>query len=130
MIKVGQHKKAKYWGAFTVEKVAMLCKPIEVHEVHSEEIEKALFNPTLVRIKWDKEFHHEFWFPYWIAINDAKEKYGQFAPMMGEDSLLELLKEAIRQDFFTDGFLHQLGKTIETRLTSVQCGKLPEVQAE
>ena len=71
----------------------MLSKPVEVH---SEEVEKALFNPTLVKIKWDKEFHHEFWFPYWIAINSPNEKYGQFAPMMGEDSLLELLKEAIR----------------------------------
>ncbi len=106
MIQVGQHKRAKYWGSFTVEKVAKLPKPVKVH---SEEVERALFNPTLVKIKWDTEdFHHEFWFPYWISINDSKEKYGQFAPMMGEETLLELLKEAIRQDFFTKGFLNRL----------------------
>jgi hypothetical protein len=115
MIEVGQRKRAKYWGSFTVEKVAMLSKPVEVH---SEEVEKALFNPTLVKIKWDKEFHHEFWFPYWIAINSPKEKYGQFAPMMGEDSLLELLKEAIKQDFFTDSFLSQLSQAAANKLAS------------
>lgn len=108
MIRAGQRKKAKYWGSFTVEKVAMLSKPVQVH---SDEVDRALFNPTLVKIKWDaNEFHHEFWFPYWIAINGAKEKYGQFAPMMSEDALLELLKEAIGQGFFTRSFLSQLHK--------------------
>ena len=115
MIKVGQRKRAKYWGSFTVEKVATLSKPVEVH---SEEVEKALFSPTLVKIKWDKEFHHEFWFPYWIAINGPKEKYGPFAPMMGEDSLLELMKEAISQDFFTDTFLSQLSQAAANKLAS------------
>ena len=113
MIEVGQHKRAKYWGGYTVEKVAMLSKPVQVH---SQEVDKALFNPTLVKIKWDQEnFHHEFWFPYWITLNDAKEKYGQFAPMMGEASLLELLKEAIRQDFFTEDFVNQLHEATAPR---------------
>ena len=81
MIEEGQRKHRRYWGWCTVEKVANLSKPVEVH---SEEIDKALFNPTLVKIKWDNEgFHHEFWFPYWIAISDAKEKYGQFAILAG-----------------------------------------------
>jgi hypothetical protein len=113
VIKVGQHKRAKYWGGYTVEKVAMLSKPVQVH---SQEVDKALFNPTLVKIEWDQEdFHHEFWFPYWITLNDAKEKYGQFAPMMGEGTLLELLREAIRQDFFTKDFLDQLHEATASR---------------
>ncbi len=113
MIKVGQHKRAKYWGGYTVEKVATLSKPVQVH---SQEVDKALFNPTLVKLKWDQDnFHHEFWFPYWITLNDAKEKYGQFAPMMGEDTLLQLLKEAIRQEFFSEGFLNKLHEATAPR---------------
>ena len=116
MIKVGQHKRVKYWGSFRVEKVAMLPKPVEVH---SEETGRALFNPTLVKIVWDKDFGHELWFPYWITIG-GKERYGQFAPMMGEDTLLGLFQEAIRQEFFSENFLHQLGKVVADKLTSRQ----------
>ena len=112
MIKVGQRKHAKYWGSFTVEKVAMLSKPVKLK---SEVVGRVLFNPTLVKIVWDKNFSHEFWFPYWITTY-GKEKYGQFAPMMTEDNLLDLLQEAIRQDFFTEIFLRQLSKTISVRL--------------
>jgi len=110
MIQVGQEKEAKYWGKFTVKKVARLAKPTVCH---SQEIGEALFNPTLVKIEWEKapsEEGHDFWFPYWISTK-GKEKYGQFAPMMGETSLLELLCEAIRQDYFSDGFLADLGRT-------------------
>jgi hypothetical protein len=119
MIKVGQEKKAKYWGNFTVRKVAQLNKPVECH---SKEKGRALFNPTLVQIGWEtppSDDMHEFWFPYWITIG-GKEKYGQFAPMIGENALLELLEEAIRQDFFSKGFLTSLGKAISERLNSKQ----------
>jgi hypothetical protein len=38
MIKVGQQKKAKYWGKFTVRKVARLKKPVECkcHDIGTE----------------------------------------------------------------------------------------------
>ena len=113
MIKVGQRKRVK-WGSFAVEKVAMLPVPAQVH---SQEGGEALFSPTLVRIVWDNDFPHRFWFPYWITMS-GKERYGQFAPMMTEDNLLHLLQEAIRQDFFTLSFLDGLSKTIASRLTS------------
>ena len=41
-------------------------------------------------------------------IIDGKRKYGQFAPMIGEKALLELLQDAIRQDFFSEEFLKSL----------------------
>ena len=76
--------------------------------------------PTIVQINWEispSPDKHEYWFPYWITIK-GKEKYGQFAPMIGKESLLELLKEAIKQDFFDEEFLVQLIESIKTRLES------------
>ena len=116
MIKEGQRKKARYWGNYTVKKVAQLKKPIECY---SDEIGEVLFNPTLVKIDWENspsEDKHEFWFPYWISTK-GREKYGQFAPMMGEGSLLELLTTAIDRDFFSEHFLKELNKNIVKKIT-------------
>ena len=112
MIQVGQKKKARYWGNFRVKKVATLAKP---QIVHSEEVGEAKFNPTLVQIEWESNLANEFWFPYWITIK-GKERYGQFAPMMDEASLLELLEGAIKQEFFSQTFLQRLNKVIADRL--------------
>jgi hypothetical protein len=111
MIEVGQQKKAKYWGKFEVKKVAKLKKSVECE---CQDVGIALFDPTLVKIKWENppsDDNHEFWFPYWITIN-GMQKYGQFAPMIGERALLELLQDAIRQDFFSNEFLLELKDTI------------------
>jgi len=112
MIKEGQQKKAKYWGEFTVKKVAQLKAP-EI--AHSAEVGKALFNYTLVQRQWKADGGYNFWFPYWVTIK-GKERFGQYAPMMGEDSLLELLREAIRKEFFSKNFLNQLHQTIIDKL--------------
>ncbi len=117
MIKEGDKGIAGYWGKFTKEKVVKLAEPVVCQ---SSERGKALFNPLLVQIEWgsppsgDK---HEFYFPYYITFEDeGKEKYGGFAAMMGEDSLLELLEKAIRRGFFSENFLHRLHKTITDKL--------------
>lgn len=115
MIVAGQEKKAKYWGRFKVQKVARLKNPVECH---CEEIGTALFDPTIVKIEWEKspsDDKHELWFPYWITIG-GKEKYGQFAPMIGEGGLLELLEDAIGQDFFSRSFLQGLDRVINAKL--------------
>ena len=117
MIKEGQQKKAKYWGNFRVKRVAQLKQPIECH---SQDIGTALFEPTIVKIEWEKspsDDKHEFWFPYWITIG-GKHKYGQFAPMMGERALLELLQNAMEQDFFSEDFLRHLGNAISAKISS------------
>jgi hypothetical protein len=115
MIEVGQKKKAKYWGNFTIAKVAKLQNPVKCT---CAEIGTALFEPTLVKIDWEQppsEDRNELWFPYWISIH-GKEKYGQFAPMIGEKALLELFSSAINQDFFSSEFLSGLRNIISTKM--------------
>ena len=117
MIKEGQRKKAKYWGEFTVEKVVQLKDP---GTGYNKELGEVIFKPTLVQIRWEgrcPDDEYEFWFPYWITTK-GKEKYGQYAPMMNEGSLLELLQEAIGREFFSENFLHQLRETITDKLNS------------
>jgi hypothetical protein len=55
------------------------------------------------------------WFPYWITI-DGKEKYGQFAPIIGQKALFELLSSAIDNDYFDDDFLRKLNEKISNYL--------------
>ena len=115
MIQVGQKKKAKYWGDFSVSKVARLKEPVACQ---CEELGTALFDPTIVKIHWEtspSDDKHEFWFPYWMTIA-GKEKYGQFAPMIGERALLELMEDAIRQDFFSESFLEGLRRAVSVKL--------------
>lgn len=118
MIKEGHRSKAADWGKYTAKKVARLNKPVVCH---SKVKGKALFNPVIVKLEWDNppsDDKNEFWFPYWITwadIND-KERYGQYAPMIGEGALLELLEDAIRQDFFSDKFLNGLNRAISSKL--------------
>jgi hypothetical protein len=74
--------------------------------------------PTIVKIEWEtspSSDKNEIWFPYWVRIK-GKEKYGQFAPMIGQEGLLQLLKEAISKDFFDTSFLIGLSETIKTKL--------------
>jgi len=116
MIEVGQKSKAKYWGKYNVKKVAHLKKPVECH---NDEQGVVFFEPTIVQLEWEKSpsgDNNEFWFPYWMII-DGKEKYAQFAPMIGEKALLELLQDAMGQDFFSDEFLQNLKKTIDKKLS-------------
>jgi len=114
MIKEGQRKKARYWGEFIVKKVAKLKSPVLCYSKQVGEVE---FMPTIVQIEWDvapSSDKNEFWFPYWVKMR-GKERYGQFAPMIGKNGLLLLLKEAIRQDFFEQDFLKELAETIQSK---------------
>ena len=119
MIKEGQKKRAEYWGNFSVKKVVQLDRPVICH---SDEKGKALHEPTLVKIEWEKipsSDKHEFWFPYWITWvdMDGKQRYGQGAPMIGEGSFFELLRKAINNDFFTKSFLKKLNNIIVEKIS-------------
>jgi hypothetical protein len=76
---------------------------------------KEEFDPLLI-LGEHKDGNKELWFPYWIAIN-GKWRYGQFAPLFNEDIFLELLEQAIRQDFFSKTFLTRLRHEIEVALS-------------
>jgi len=115
MIEVGKRSKAKYWGAFEVKGVVRLDAPVRCFSAEKGSVD---FNPTIVKLSWDREpsgDKHDLWFPYWIRI-DGKEKYGQFAPMIGQRALLELLSKAIEAGFFERGFLEALGRRISDHL--------------
>jgi hypothetical protein len=114
----GQKGKARYWGNYSVKKVAKLKSPVLCH---SEQVGEVEFSPTIVQLEWEvspSPDKNEFWFPYWIKIR-GKEKYGQFAPMIGKGALLDLLDEAIKQDFFDRKFLVDLARIIETKLEAI-----------
>jgi hypothetical protein len=118
MIDVGNKKPMKYWGNYTVEKKVQLTKQVQCS---CGEKGKAQFNPVFVKIEWDKPpavDKHEFWFRYWITFEGQKEKYGQFAPIMNEDTLSELLQKAINDNFFSKSFLKRLNNTISTKLNT------------
>lgn len=111
----GQRGKARYWGNYCVKKVAKLKSPVLCHSKQAGEVE---FMPTIVQLEWEippSSDKNEFWFPYWVKIG-GKEKYGQFAPMVGKNALLQLLDEAIKQDFFDRQFLVDLARSIRTKL--------------
>lgn len=119
MIKTGHESRVKYWGKYRVEKVVNLEKPVMCH---SEEIGEAEFMPTIVKLEWEKppsSDKNEFWFPYWLKVR-GKWKYGQFAPMIGEEALLQLLKEAVKQDYFSRRFLVGLTECIRKKLGESQ----------
>ena len=118
MIEKGQQKEAGNWGKFSVEEVIKLAKPVTCNSISRG---KARFNPTLVKIKWEiprSGYEYEFWFPYWIGFEEAKERYGQYAPMINEDSLLELFQKAIRDGLFSDNFLQQINVETTKKLSS------------
>ena len=118
MIVEGQHGKARYWGNYQVKKVAKLASPVLCHSRQVGEVE---FMPTLVQLEWEippSSDNNEYWFPYWTRIG-GKEKYGQFAPMIGKKALLQLLDEAIKKDFFDKQFLTDLATCIRTKLEAL-----------
>jgi len=115
MIREGKKSRARYWGKFVVKKVVKLDAPVICQSDEAGEVE---FNPTIVQIEWDKypsDDKNELWFPYWIKIR-GKEKYGQYAPMIGQKALLELLSKAIDTNLFTEKFLTRLKNKINNKL--------------
>ena len=90
-------------------------------EFYNKDKGKALFNPTIVKPAWDdpsSRDKNEFWFPYWMTLTEisAKERYGQYSPMIGEKALLELFRRAIGKDFFSKSFLRGLDRAITKKL--------------
>lgn len=94
-----------------VEKIAQLPKPIE----YSDSVQGSVrYDPKILLLRSSKG-KKVLWFTYWIATSKTKDnlKWGQGSPMLEETVLLELLRKATKQGFFTKGFLkdlsHELG---------------------
>jgi hypothetical protein len=58
------------------------------------------------------------WFNCWIstAKTGGKMKWGGGPPILEEYTLLELMKQAIRNNLFSKDFLRTLGKEINNKL--------------
>ena len=92
---------------WVVKKGAQLQEPQTYRSIRGEEA----FDPVLYLVE-DKRGDKSFWFPYWIKVR-GKWRYGQYAPIFDESQFLELLLEAIRQDFFSAHFLKGLEQAIQ-----------------
>ena len=120
-LKVGDKVKPRYKGQivaeYEVKAIAKLPQPATYQDDAMGG--QVSFNPTIILLESTTDGHRELWFPYWIATprSKGKERYGQFAPMYGEDCFLPLLKEAIRQRFFTKHFMEDLTRELRTELS-------------
>ena len=58
------------------------------------------------------------WFTYWIATSKTggKLKWGQGSPMLEEEALLDLLKQATEKGFFSEKFLTKLYRELDKAL--------------
>jgi len=54
------------------------------------------------------------WFTYWLATDKSKGKlkWGQGSPMLEENALLELMRQAIKSGFFSQDFLKGLANEL------------------
>jgi len=68
---------------------------------HSKQVGEVEFKPTIVQLGWEippSSDNSDFWFPYWVKIRG--KKYGQFAPTIRKNALLQLLDgEGLPREF-------------------------------
>lgn len=67
----------------------------------------ANFEPTIMLVE-HKDGRKELYFPYWKKTKKGTQGFANRPPMFDEGIFLELLRDAIRQDFFTRGFSGKL----------------------
>jgi hypothetical protein len=92
---------------------AEVSKPISYKDAEQGDVK---YNPKIV---WLQNSEHErvLWFAYWISTDKTgnKMKWGQGPPMLEEETLLELFKDGISKDLFSDEFLNQLYKELANK---------------
>jgi len=98
-----------------VEAIAKLPQRIE----YSDPVQgNVSYDPKIV---WLKSSKHSkvLWFAYWMSTNKTggKMKWGQGPPMLEQSVLLNLLKGAIKQGFFTKDFLKELASELDRALS-------------
>jgi len=93
-----------------VEAIARLPQPIRYPDPNQGDVS---YDPKIVWLKCP-EHSKVLWFAYWISTNKTKGrmKWGQGAPMLEEDVLLTLLKDAISQNLFSKNFLGELASEL------------------
>lgn len=97
-----------------VKGIAGLEKPIKYEDPEQGDVS---YDPKIMLLESEK-IGNVLWFTYWISTNKTKgkSKWGQGPPMLEEDVLLELMKDAIRKGLFTGDFLEKLDSELELAL--------------
>lgn len=101
-----------------VKGIAKLNKLIQYHDLRQG---KVGYDPKILLLDSEKT-GRALWFAYWISTDKTKGKlkWGQGPPVLEEDSLLQLLKEAISQNFFGRDFIEELASELNKALKWVK----------
>ncbi len=103
MIQPGETRTMRSWGRFNVLRVAELPEP---SVIDTRRWGKISLRPTIAEIEWESGAK-QLWFPYYMGPV-GKERYRQDAPMMSGEEFLALLRESMKQKFFSEAFLDRL----------------------
>ena len=116
--KVGTIAHPRYKGIdnWEIKAIAELTEPIKYDD---SKLDKVSYCPRIVLLESVSSRSRALWFAYWIATSRTagKIKWGQRPGMYKENVLLNLLKDAIRQDFFTKRFLKELHSELQRALS-------------
>ena len=110
------HPRYKGIGNWEIKAVAELPEAIKYND---SKLGRVSYCPRIVLLESLDNKFKALWFAYWIATSrtEGKMKWGQRPGMYEEDMLLELLKDAIRQNFFTKDFLKELARELDETLS-------------
>ncbi len=103
MIQPGETRTMRHWGRFNILRVAELPEPSVIDTRKWGQIS---FRPTIAEIEWESGAK-QLWFPHYMGPV-GKERYRQDAPMMSGEEFLALLRESMKQRFFSAVFLDRL----------------------
>lgn len=97
-----------------VKGIAEIKHQIKYHDHEQGEVS---YDPKIMLLESEKA-GIALWFTYWISTNKTKGKlkWGQGPPMLEEDVLLELMKDAIKKGLFSKDFLKKLDRELELAL--------------
>ncbi len=98
-----------------VNGIAKLSQPIQYDDPSQG---KVSYDPKVLLLGSEK-LNKVLWFAYWMATSKTggKMKWGQGPPMLEQSVLLNLLKEVIKQGFFTKNFLKELASELDRALS-------------
>jgi hypothetical protein len=116
--KVGDNVHPRYKGIdnWEIKAIAELSEPIRYSD---SKLGRVGYCPRIVLLESLSNKIKALWFAYWIATSGTggKMKWGQRPGMYEENVLLELLKGAIKQGFFTKSILKELARELDQALS-------------
>jgi hypothetical protein len=110
------HPRYKGIDNWEIRAIAELSEPISYHD---SQLGRVSYCPRILLLESSSNRVKALWFAYWIATSrtKGKVKWGQRPGMYEENVLLELLKGAIRQGFFTRSFVKGLACELDRAMS-------------